>query len=121
MFARGACARTPPGSELSFVAAAAAAFVVCLVAQYLGYGRLLLPALRSAEAADRRRALRRWLGFVVTCEGLVVAAAIVYAIVVGSRHPTGIVWALPPIAALVGVSLPLQLAASRLARSAFRE
>jgi hypothetical protein len=60
------------------------------------------------------------VGFVAACEGLVIAATIAYAIVIGSRHPGGMTWMLPPIAALIGVSLPLQLAASRLARSVFR-
>ncbi|HZU18957.1 MAG TPA: hypothetical protein VFD01_20460 [Candidatus Dormibacteraeota bacterium] len=107
-----------PGSELSFVALAGAVFVVCLGLQYLGYDRLLLRGLRSPELRERRRVLGRWLVFAVACEGLTIGAVIAYAVLVGRDHPQGMAWALPPIAALVGVSLPLQLAAARLARGA---
>jgi len=112
---------TRPGSELSFVAVAGAVFVVCLGVQYLGYDRLLLRGLRSPEVRERRRALGRWLAFAVACEGLTIGAAVAYAVVLGRSHPQGMAWALPPIAALVGISLPLQLAAARLARDALRE
>jgi len=95
--------------------------VVCVAVQYLGYDRLLLRGLRNPEPRERRRALGRWLGFAVACEGLTIGAAIAYAVVFGRGHPSGMAWALPPIAALVGISLPLQLAASRIARSALRE
>ena len=92
-------------------------FVGCLAVQYVGYDRLLAAGLRSADLAERRRALKRWAGFAVAWQALVIAGVIAYAFVMTRAHRSGLSWIAPPVAALLGTALPYQLAVMRLARA----
>jgi hypothetical protein len=87
--------------------------------QFAGYSRLLLPGLRSSEPAEKQAALKRWVLFVAAWQALLVAALVVYAIVLPPRG-RGLTWAAPPLAGVVGTALPLQLAVARIARAALR-
>jgi hypothetical protein len=85
----------------------------------VGYARLLLPGLRTADPSLKRQALKRWLIFVAAWQAVLVAALVVYAVwLPPSRR--GLAWAAPPLAAVLGTALPLQLAVVRIARSALR-
>ncbi|HEY4867426.1 MAG TPA: hypothetical protein VIK45_18145 [Candidatus Dormibacteraeota bacterium] len=108
------------GQGLIFLAASAALFLLCLAVQYLAYSRLLLKSLRSSEAAEQRRGLKRWASFVVAWQALLILALAVYALQVGRSHPRDLSWIAPPIAALAGTALPLQLAVGRIVRAAIR-
>jgi hypothetical protein len=48
---------------------------------------------------------------------LVVALSAIYVAVLGSAHPRGFAWAVPPIAAIFGTALPLQLAVFAILRA----
>ena len=110
-----------PRGRLSFLAAAAAIFAGCIAVQYVAGERLLAAPLREAGVDGRRRAIKRWVTFAVAWQALVVVAVIAYALAVtrGGR-PQGLAWIAPPVAAVVGTALPLQLAAARLFRAAAR-
>ncbi|MDQ6744164.1 MAG: hypothetical protein M3Z97_14835 [Candidatus Dormibacteraeota bacterium] len=92
----------------------------CLAVQYLGYSRLLLPGLRSPESGEKRRALKRWLLFVAAWQAVLVAGLVGYALLLPPTRRIGPAWVVPPLAALLGTALPLQLAVVRIARSALR-
>jgi hypothetical protein len=102
---------------LKLLAVAALVFVGCLAVQYLGYDRILAAGLRSPEPALRRRALKRWLGFALAWQSLVIAAVLVYAFVMTHPHRPGLAWIAPALGALLGTALPYQLVAVRLARA----
>jgi hypothetical protein len=91
-----------------------------LAVQYIAYLRLLLPGLRAAQPDLKRRALKRWLLFVAAWQALLIAALVAYALLLPATRRIGIVWVTPPLGALIGTALPLQLAVVRIARSALR-
>ena len=91
-----------------------------MAVQYLAYARLLLPGLRRPEPAHQRRALKRWFAFAVAWQAVLLAAVAAYAFPAARSHPTGLAWVAPPVAAILGTALPLQLAVARIARAALR-
>jgi hypothetical protein len=94
--------------------------VACVAVQYIAYSRVLVPGLRSAEPGQKRRALKRWLLFVAAWQALLIAALVAYALLLPPTRRIGIVWVTPPLGALIGTALPLQLAVVRITRSALR-
>jgi hypothetical protein len=80
----------------------------------------LLPGLRSAEADEKRRGLKRWLFFVAVWQAILIAGLVAYALLLPPTRRIGPVWVAPPLAALLGTALPLQLAVVRIVRSALR-
>jgi hypothetical protein len=92
-------------------------FVVCLAVQFAGYQWILVSGLRNREATERRRALKRWLLFVLVWQGLVIVGCVAYAVVMTPARRSGFVWVTPPLGALLGTALPYQLVAMRLARA----
>ena len=92
--------------------------MACLAVQYAGYQRVLAAGLRAGDPEVRRRAPKRWLAFAAAWQLIVLAGVVGYAVVAtrGGR-PDGLGWAAPPVAAVLGTALPLQLAAARLARA----
>ena len=134
MSAHAACERTPASSKpLTFTASAGsglssngylligvACFLISLGVQLGGYQRLLRPALRAPELAARGAGLKRWVIFLVSWQVLVLVGIAAYAIPIVASHPRGFAWAAPPLGAIMGTALPLQLAVSGIARSAFR-
>jgi hypothetical protein len=93
------------------------AFLAAAAVQYLLYSRILRPGLRTPPE-ERRRALLRWLAWAAAWQLAVLAAVAAYAIPLASSHPPGLAWIAPPVAAVVGTALPLQLAVASLARAA---
>jgi hypothetical protein len=55
-----------------------------------------------------RPALKRWLIVMVVWQVSVIAAAILYVVVVGSRHGQSSAWIAPAVGAAFGLGLPLQ-------------
>jgi hypothetical protein len=55
---------------------------------------------------------------VVAWQAALILALAVYALLVGRSHPRDLSWIAPPIAALIGTALPLQLAVGRIVRAA---
>lgn len=107
-------------SDGAYLGAGVAAFLVCLGVQLGGYQRLLRPALRAAEAGQRRLGLRRWVTFLVVFQLLVIGLVVAYALLAARAHPHGLAWAAPPLGAIVGTAIPLQLAVAGISRSALR-
>jgi hypothetical protein len=98
--------------------AAAAVFLGCLAVQYLGYERLLASGLRAPAIDARQRAMKRWLLFVVAWQSVVIVGVLAYIFAMTRPHrPPGLSWIAPPVAAMLGTALPLQLAAARLMRA----
>lgn len=107
-------------SDGAYLGAGLAAFLLCLGIQLGAYQRLLRPALRADEAGQRRRGLRRWVTFLVIFQVLVVAAGVAYALLAARVHQGGLAWVAPPLGAIVGTAIPLQLAVAGISRSALR-
>lgn len=108
------------GQDLIFLAAAAAVFLLCVGIQYLAYTWLLLPGLGRPEPPEQKRALKRWFAFAVAWQAALLAAVGGYAFPMAHSHPGSLAWVAPPVAAIVGTALPLQLAVARIARAAVR-
>ena len=77
---------------------------------------MLRTGLTSADFDERRRALRRWLTFAIAWQAAVVLLIVLYAVPLHS-HPPDAYWAAPPLAAVVGTAVPLQVALVRIMRS----
>lgn len=88
----------------------------CLVVQFMGYDRILAAGLRAPELEARRGAVKRWVGFAVVWQALVVVGVVVYMLVVTRTRRSGFAWITPPLGALLGTALPYQLAVARLVR-----
>jgi hypothetical protein len=110
----------PRGQGLIFLAAGAALFLVCLAIHYLAYSRILLKGLKSAIAEEQKRGLKRWAAFVIAWQALLLLALAVYTVQMARVRPQGLAWVVPPLAAIAGTVLPLQLAVGRILRSAIR-
>ena len=95
-------------------------FVISLGVQLGLYQRVLRPALRAGDLTVRAAGLKRWVIFLITWQVLVLVAIAAYALPTVASHPGGFAWMAPPLGAIVGTALPLQLAVSGIARSAFR-
>ena len=104
----------------SYLVIGVVAFVVSLGVQVGGYQRVLRPALRAGDLSVRAAGLKRWVIFLVTWQVLVLIAIAAYALPTFASHPAGFAWMAPPLGAIAGTALPLQLAVSGIARSAFR-
>lgn len=59
----------------------------------------------------------RWFSFNAGIWVLVVIGCVAY-IAVFRKHATGYAWIVPPVAALLGTGLPMQLSVMRIARTA---
>lgn len=93
------------------------AFLVCAAVEYLLFSQMLVPGLARPEPAEKRRTVIRWFSFNAGVWVLVVAGCVVY-ITVLRHHSTGYAWIVPPLAALIGTGLPMQLSVMRIARTA---
>jgi hypothetical protein len=107
-------------TDTAYLAAGLAAFLVAGGVQYGLYAWLLRPAFKSGAFADARPAFVRWIIAALVWQGVVIVAAGAYMVMVGRAHPPGLAWAAPPLAALLGTALPLQLVASAAMQAARR-
>lgn len=82
---------------------------------------MLVRGLRAQAAEDRRAALKSWLTFAASWQVLVVVAVLLYLATSRRDGSSDLFWIAPPVAAVVGTALPLQLVAMRLLRAARME
>jgi hypothetical protein len=85
-----------------------AAFLLAAGAEYALYHRLLRDPLRTRDAAMIRPALKRWSIVMVVWQVSVIAASILYVVVLGARHGQSSAWIAPAVGAVFGLALPLQ-------------
>jgi hypothetical protein len=97
------------------VAAGVAAFTVCLALQLGLHLRVLVPGLGRPEPEAQSHAVRRWFKYAVVLQCVVVVAVVAYGVRFPRPNPIG-AWGVPPLAALVGTALPLQMPAIRILR-----
>ncbi|MBO0682131.1 MAG: hypothetical protein J2P45_03160 [Candidatus Dormibacteraeota bacterium] len=100
-----------------YVALAAGAFLAALALNGLAYRLVLSGGLRQVEVDARRRALTRWVAALLGIQLLVGLAIVVYLLLPAPARVSGLARALPPLGAVLGNGLGLQLAVFRLARA----
>jgi hypothetical protein len=98
-------------------AVAAVAFGACVGAMGLAYRAILAPGLRRSEVEVRRRALARWIKTVGGFQVLLGLAIVAYLVGTAQSRVPAPGRALPPLGAVLGNALALQLAVFRLTRA----
>ena len=98
-------------------AVAAAAFGASVAAMALAYRGILAPGLRRSEVEVRRRALGRWIKAVVGFQVLLGLAILAYLLGTAQGRLPALGRALPPLGAVLGNAMTLQLAVFRLTRA----
>ena len=76
--------------------------------------------LRDADLEAARPAITRWVKVAIVYQAAVVVVAGGYIAVVASGHPRGLAWTAPPLGAVIGTALPLQLAVMTILRTGRR-
>jgi hypothetical protein len=92
------------------------AFLLALTVQYGLYHRLLRDPMRARNLAEARPALALWLKIVVAWQVVVGGASVAYVALMASRHTHGVAWIAPPIGAVFGTAIPLQVAVAAIMR-----
>ena len=98
-------------------AEAAATFCACLGLMWLAYRSILAAGLRQPEVEVRRRAMVRWLMVVLGIQVLLGVCIVGYLVLTAGGGVPALGRALPPLGAVLGNALALQLAVFRLARA----
>ena len=88
-----------------------------IAAEYLIYHRMLRVPLRAGNFEQLRPALKRWIKVTAAWNLLVAAGCVVYFFAVSSRHGHTVAWIAPPIGAVFGSALALQLVVMPIARA----
>jgi hypothetical protein len=78
---------------------------------------MLRVPLRSRDFEQLRPALKRWIKVTGAWNLLVAAGCVVYFLAVGSRHGHAVAWIAPPIGAVFGSALALQLVVMPISRA----
>jgi hypothetical protein len=78
---------------------------------------MLRVPLRSGNFEQLRPALKRWIKVTGAWNLLVAAGCVVYFVLVSSRHGHTVAWIAPPIGAVFGSALALQLVVMPIARA----
>lgn len=95
-------------------------FVVALAIQFGLYSSLVSRPLRDANLEVARPAITRWVKIAIVYQAVIVLLSGGYVVVVASGHPHGLAWAAPPVGAVIGTALPLQLAVMTILRAGRR-
>jgi uncharacterized membrane protein YbhN (UPF0104 family) len=103
-------------TDSAYLAAALGVFLAAAAIQLGLFLWLLRPALAASDVGGSRR----WLLAALGCQVVVLVAAGAYVFVSSRAHPAGFAWIAPPLAALLGTALPLQLAVASALRAARR-
>jgi len=98
-------------------ALAAGAFCVSVGLMWLAYRSILVTGLCRPELELRRRAMTRWVVVVLGIQLLLGACIAAYLVLTTRAGVPALGRALPPLGAVLGNALALQLAVFRLARS----
>jgi len=103
-------------TDSSYLALAAAAFVAAALVQVVMYLRVLRIPLQSGDPERFRPALMRWIKIDLPVQGAILAAAGIYIAVQTSHHVRGVGLVGPPVGAVLGSALPLQVVAMAMMR-----
>lgn len=107
-------------TDSTYLAAALGVFVLAAAIQLGLYLWLLRTALSSGDVERTRPAFIRWICVDVVWQGIVLAGAWMYVVTASGQHPSDLAWIAPPLAALLGTALPLQLVVGSTLRAARR-
>jgi apolipoprotein N-acyltransferase len=91
---------------------------VAAAAEYGLYLRFLRDPLRTRDFEQVRPALKRWIKATGAWNVLVVVGCVIYWVAISSRHGHTVAWVAPPVGAVFGSALVLQLVVMPIARSA---
>jgi hypothetical protein len=98
-------------------AVAAAAFCASMGLMWLAYRSILVAGLRRPEVDVRRRAMTRWVMVVLGIQVLLGVCIVAYLALTARGGVPALGRALPPLGAVLGSALALQLAVFRLTRA----
>jgi hypothetical protein len=104
-------------SDSSYLALAAAVFVAAALVQLGLYYRLLRPSLRTRDAGLVRAGLVRWIKLDLVIQAAILVGAGVYIAVQTSNHVRGAGLVGPPVGAVLGSALPLQVVVAAMLRA----
>jgi hypothetical protein len=107
-------------TDSTYLAVGLGVFILAAAVQLGLYLGILRPALSSGDLDRSRPAFVRWIITDLAWQGVVLVAAGGYVIATSSTHPGGVAWIAPPIAAVAGTALPLQLVAASALRAVRR-
>ena len=107
-------------TDSTYLAVGIGALVLAGAIQLGLYQWLLRAPLQSADLDRAKPAFRRWIIAAGAWQGIVIAGAGVYVLLLTRQHPSGLAWVAPALGLLLGTGLPLQLVASTALRAGFR-
>ena len=104
-------------TDTAYLAVAAAAFVVAALAQLALYLRVLRAPLQSGDPERVRPAIVRWVRYDLPVQTGILGAAAIWFAIQTSHHAHGVALVGPPVAAVLGSALPLQIVAMAMMRA----
>jgi hypothetical protein len=104
-------------SDSSYLAWAAGVFVLAAAIQVGMYLRLLRPSLQSQRVEIIRAGMIRWIKLDLPIQAGILVLSGVYIAVQTANHVRGAGLVAPPVAAVLGSALPLQVVVAALMRS----
>jgi hypothetical protein len=104
-------------TDSAYLALAAAVFVLAGLLQLGLYLRLLRPSLKSADPELVRTGMVRWIKIDLVIQVAILAAAGAYIAVQTSNHVRGAGLVAPPVGAVLGSALPLQVVVAGMLRA----
>lgn len=107
-------------TDSTYLAVGLGVFILASAVQLGLYLGLLRTALGSGDIGRARPAFVRWIVTDLVWQGVVLLGAGGYMITTSGSDPSGVAWIAPPIAALAGTALPLQLVAASALRAVRR-
>jgi hypothetical protein len=78
---------------------------------------MLRAPLRAGNFEQLRPAVMRWIKVTAAWNLVVVAGCVIYFVLVSSRHGHAVAWVAPPIGAVFGSAVALQLVVMPIARA----
>jgi hypothetical protein len=104
-------------TDTSYLALSAAIFVTAALVQLGLYFRLLRPSLQTRDVALVRAGMVRWIKIDLVIQVAILAAAGAYIAVQTSNHVRGAGVVGPPVGAVLGSALPLQVVVAAMLRA----
>ena len=104
-------------TDSSYLALAAASFVVAALAQLAMYLQVLRAPLQSGDPELVRPAIMRWVRYDVPVQTVILGAAALWFGIQTSHHARGMALVGPPVGAVLGSALPLQVVAMAMMRA----
>jgi hypothetical protein len=104
-------------TDSSYLALAAAVFVMAGLLQLGLYLRLLRPSLKSGDPEELRAGMVRWIKIDLVIQVAILAGAGAYIALQTSNHVRGAGLVGPPVGAVLGSALPLQVVVAGMLRA----